>query len=170
MCYCFCLAAKLCATPQTTAQKDSLSFTISWRLCKLRSIESVTLSNHLILCPSLLLPSIFPTFRVFSSESALPFKGTKYQSLSISNSNEYSGLISFRIDQFDLRAVQRALKSLLQHHNQKVSILWHSSFFMVQFSHPYMTTGKNIVLIRCLCFLIHCQGLSSLSFQGASIF
>ena len=113
------------------------------------SIESVTPSNHLILCrPLLLLPSIFPSIRVFSNESTLPIREPKYQgfSSSISPSSEYSGLISFRIDWFDLLAVQGTLKSLLQHHSSKPSILWHSAFFMVQFSHPYMSTGKTIAL------------------------
>ena len=108
-------------------------------------------SNHLILCrPLLLLPSIFPSIRVFSSESVLLIRGPKYWSFtfSISSSNEYSGLISFRMDWLDLLAVQGTLKSLLQHHSSKASILWHSALFMVQFSHPYMTTGKTIALTR----------------------
>ena len=107
------------------------------------------LSNHLILCcPLLLLPSIFPSIRVFSNESVLCIRRPKYWSFSfsISPSNEYSGLISFRIDKFDLRAVQGTLKGLLQNHTSKASILWCSAFFMVQFSHPYMTTGKTIAL------------------------
>ena len=111
------------------------------------SIESVMLSNHLILChPLLLLPSIFPSIRVFSSESALHIRWPKYWSFSfsISPSNEYAGLISFRIDWLDLLAVQGTFESLLQHHNSKASILWHSAFFMVQLSHPYVTTGKTI--------------------------
>ena len=116
------------------------------------SIESVMPSNHLILChPLLLPPSIFPSIRVFSNESALPIRWTKYWSFSfnISPSNEYSGLISFRIDWFDLLAVQRTLKScLLQHDSSKGSILWCSAFFIVQLSHPYMTTGKTIALTR----------------------
>ena len=114
-------------------------------------IESVTLSNHLILChPLLLLPSIFPNIRVFSSESVLHVTWPKYWSFSfsISPSNEYSGLISFRVDWFDLLSVQVTLKSILQHHSSKASILHYSAFFMVQLSHPYMTTGKTIVLIR----------------------
>ena len=113
------------------------------------SIESVTLSNHLILCcPFLLLPSIFPTTRVFSSESTLCILWPKYWSfsLSISPSNGYSGLLSFRMDWFDLLAVQGSLKSLLQHDSSKASILQCSAFFMVQLSHPYMTTGKTIAL------------------------
>ena len=108
-------------------------------------------SNHLILCrPLLLLPSIFPSFRVFSNESALLIRWPKYWSFSfsISPSNEYSGLISFRIDSFDLLAVQGTLKSLLQHHSSKASILWRSAFFIVQLSHPYMTTRKTIALTR----------------------
>ena len=114
------------------------------------SIESVMPSNHLILCCPLILPSIFPSIRVFSSESVLRIRWPKYWNFnfSISPSNEYSGLISFRIDWFDLLAVQGALKSLLQHHSSKASILWLSAFFMVQLSHPYMTTGKTIALTR----------------------
>ena len=116
-------------------------------LLKLMSLELVTPSNHLILCrPLLLLPSIFPCIRVFSNKSALHIRWPKYWSFSISPSNEYSGLISFRIDWFDLLAVQRNLKSLLQLHNLKASILLWSAFFMVQLSHPYMTTGKTIAL------------------------
>ena len=115
------------------------------------SIESVEPSNHLILChPLLLLPSIFPSIRVFSNESALRIRWPKYWSFSfsISPSNEYSGLISFRMDWFDLLAVQGTLKSLLQHHSLKASILCCSAFFIVQLSHPYMTTGKTIALTR----------------------
>ena len=112
------------------------------------SIESVMLSNHLILCHPLLLPSIFPNIRAFSNESTLRIRWPKYWrfSFSISPSNEYSGLISFRMDWLDLLAYQGTLKSLLQHHNPKASILQHSVFFMVQLSHRYMTTGKTIVL------------------------
>ena len=135
--------------PWTTAHKASLSFTNSWSLLKLMCIEAVVPSNHLILyCPFLLLPSIFPSIRVFSNESALCIRWSKYwsSSFSISPSNEYSGLISFRIYWFDLLDVQGTLKSLLQHHSSKASILWHSAFFMVQLSHPYMTTGKTIAL------------------------
>ena len=106
-------------------------------------------SNHFILCcPLLLLPSIFPNSRVFSNESLLCIRWPKYWSFSISPSNEYSGLISFRMNWFDLLAVQEPLKSLLQHHSSKASILWHLAFFMVQLSHPYMTTGKTIVVTR----------------------
>ena len=113
------------------------------------SIESLMLSNHLIFyCPLLFLPSIFPSIRVFSSESVLPIRRPVYWSFSFSicPSNEYSGLISFRIDSSDLHAVQGTLKSLLQHHSSRASVLWHSAFFMVQLSHPYMTTGKTIAL------------------------
>ena len=126
-----------------------LSLTISWSLLKLVSIESVMPSNHLILCrPLLFPPSIFPSIRVLSSESVLHITWPKYWSfsLSISTSSEYSGLISFRMDWLDLLAVQGTLKSLLQHHNLKTSVLQHSAFFMVQLSHPYMTTGKTIAL------------------------
>ena len=139
------------ATPWTAAHQASLSFTISWSLLRFMSIELVTLSNHLILCcPLLLLPSIFPRIRVFSNESVLHIRWPKYWNFnfSISPSNEYSGLISFRIDWFDLLAVQVTLKSFLQHHSSKASILWHSAFFTVQLSHPYMTTGKTIALTR----------------------
>jgi len=138
-------------TPWTTASQASLSITISRRLPKLRSIESVMLSNHLILyCPLLLLPSIFPSVRVFSNESALHIRWPKYWSFSfnISPSNEHSKLISFRMDWLDLLAVQGTLKSLLQHHSSKASILLHSAFFIVQLSHLYMTTGKTIALTR----------------------
>ena len=123
----------------------------SCSLLKLISIESVMPSNHLILChPLPVLPSIFPSIRVFSSELALPIRWPKYWSFSfsISPSNEYSGLISFRIDWFDLLAVRGTLRSLLQHHSLKVSILWCSAFFIVQLSHPYTTTGKTIALTR----------------------
>ena len=137
--------------PWTAACQASLSITNSWSLLKLMSAESVMPSNHLILCyPLFLLPSIFPSIRVFSDESALHIRWPKYWSFSfnISPSNEYSGLISFRIDWFDFLAVQRTLKSLLQHDSSKASILWNSTFFMVQLSHPYMTTGKTIALTR----------------------
>ena len=139
----------LFATPWTIACQASLFFTISQSLCKLMSIESVMPSNHLILCcPLLLLPSIFPSIRVFSNESVLHIRWPKYWSFSfsISPSNEYSGLISFRIDWFDLLAVQGTLKSLLQHHSSKASILQHSAFHMIQLSHPNRTTGKTIAL------------------------
>ena len=142
---------QLFATPWTAANQASLSITNFWSLLKLMSIESVMPSNHLILChPLLLQPSIFPTIGVFSKESVLCIRWPKYWSFSfsISPSNEYSGLISFRIDWFDLLAVQGTLKSLLQHHSSKASILQCSAFFMVQLSHPHMTTGKNIALTR----------------------
>ena len=135
------------ATPWTSAHQASLSFTISQSLLNLMSIESVMLSNHLILChPLLLLPSVFLSTRVFSNELALRIKWPKHWSFSISPSNEYSGLISFRVDSFDLLAVQKILKSLLQHHSSKASILQLSALFKVQLSHPYMTTGKTIAL------------------------
>ena len=122
----------------------------SWSLLKLMSIESVMPSNYLILCRPLLLPSVFPSIRVFSNESVLCIRWPKYRSFSfsISPSNEYSGLISFRIDWFDLLVVQETLKSLLQHHSSKTLILQHSAFFIVQHSHPYMTTRKTITLTR----------------------
>ena len=132
--------------PRTAARQAPLSSTISQNLLKFMSIESVMLSNHLFLChPLLLVPSIFTSIRVFSSESVLWNRLAKYWSFSfsISPSNEYSGLSSFRIDWFDLLAVQGTLKSLLQHHNSKASILQCSAFFMVQLSHLYMTTGKR---------------------------
>ena len=137
----------LFATPWTAACQTSLSSTNSQSLLKLMFIESVMPSNQLY-CPLLLLPSIFPSVRVFSNESVLPIRWPKYWSFSfsISSSNEYSGLISFRIDWFDLLAVQGTLKSLLQHHSSKASILWHSVFFMVQLSQPYRITGKTIAL------------------------
>ena len=139
----------LFVTPWTTACHASLSITNFRSPPKPTSIESVMPSNHLILCcPLLLLPSIFPSIRVFSNESALHIKWPKYWtfSLSIIPSNEHPGLISFRIDWLDLLAVQGTLKSLLQHHSSKASILRHSAFFIVQLSRPYMTTGKTITL------------------------
>ena len=130
-------------------------------LLKVMSIESVMPSNHLILCHSLLLlPSILPSIKVFSNELTLHIRWLKYWSLCLSLSNEYLGLISFRIDWFDLLAVQGTLKSLLQHHSLKAYILQHSAFLVVQLAHPYMTTKW------CLCFLICCLGLSQLFFQG----
>ena len=132
------------AIPWTAASEASLSITNSQSLLKLISIELVMASNHLILCRSLLLPpSIFPSSGVFSNESVLRTRWTNYWSfsISISPSNEYSGLISFRMDELDLLAVQGTLKSLLQHHRSKASILRHSAFFIVQLSHPYVTTG-----------------------------
>ena len=139
---------QLFTTLWTSACQASLSITNSWGLLKLMTIELVMPSNHLILCYPLLLPSVFPKIRVFSKESVLRIRGTKYWSFSISPSNEYSGLISFRIDWFDLFEVQGTLKSLLQHHSSKASILQCSAFFMVQLSHPYMTTGKTKALTR----------------------
>ena len=137
-------------TPWTATHQASLSINNSQSLLKLMSIESMMPSNHLILCHPLLPPSIFPSIRVFSNESALRMRWPKYWSFSISPSNEYSGLISFRMDWFDLFAVQGTLKSLLQHHSSKASILWRSAFFIVQLSHPYMTTGKTIALTRLI--------------------
>ena len=135
----------------TAACQASLSITNSRSLLKLMSIESLTPSNHLILChPLLLLPSIFPSIRVFSNESALRIRWPKYWrfTFSINPSNEYSGLISFRMDRLDLLAVQGTLKSLLQHQSSKASILQCSAFFIVQLPHPYSTTGKTIALTR----------------------
>ena len=144
------------------------------------STELVMPFNHLTLCrPLFLLSSTFPNIRVFSNELALHIRWPKYWSFSfsLSPSNEYSGLISFRTDWFDLLSVQGTLKSLLQHHSSKASILWCSAFFIVQLTYPYMTTGKTIALTRwtfvgkvCLCFLVCCLGWSQLSFQGVSVF
>ena len=141
----------LFATPWTTARQASLSITNSQNLLKLLFIESEIPSNHLILCrPLLLLPPIFPSIKVFSNESVLLIRWPKYWSFSfnVNPSNEYSGLISFRMDWVDLLAVQGTLKSLLQHHSSKASILWCSAFFIVQLSHLYMTPGKTIALTR----------------------
>ena len=162
----------LFATPWTAAWQASLSFTISHSLLKFMPIESVIPSNRLVLCyPLLLLPSIFPNIMVFSNELAFCIRWPKDWSFSfsfsISPSNEYLGLISFRIDWFDL-AIQGALKNLLQHHSLKASILWHLVFFMVQLSHLYMTTAKTVALttwlfvgqVMSLCFLICCLGLT----------
>ena len=142
---------RLFVTPWTAAHQASLSITNAQSLLKRMSIKSVMPSNHLILChPHLLPPSIFSSIRVFSNESVLHIRWPKYWSFSfnISPSSEYSRLISFSIYWFDLLAVQGTLKSLLQHHSSKASIFWHSAFFMVQLSHPYMTTGKTIALTR----------------------
>ena len=142
---------RLFVTPWTAAHQASLSTTNSQSLLKLMSITSMMPSNHLILChPLLLLPSIFPSNRVFSNESVPRIRWPNYWSFSfsISPSNEYSGLISFKIDYLDILAVQGTLKSLLQHHSSKASILQRSAFFIVQLSHPYMTTGKTKVLTR----------------------
>ena len=141
----------LCNPMDCIAHQASLSITKSWNLLKLTSIKSVMPSNHLILlCPFLLLSSIFPRIRVFSNESALRSRWPKYWSFSfnISPSNEYSGLTSLRIDWLDLLAVQGTLKSLFQHHSSKASILWHSAFFIVQLPHPYMITRKTIALTK----------------------
>ena len=145
------IRVQLFATPSITARQASLSITNSRSLPKLLSIESVMASSHLILCcPLLLLPSVFPSIGVFSSESALCIRWPKCWSFSfnITPSSENSGLISFRMDWLDLLAVQGTLKSLLQHHSSKASILWCSAFFIVQLSHPYVTTGKPIALTR----------------------
>ena len=142
---------QLFVTPRTVARQASLSITNSWSLLKLMSIESVMPSSHLVLChPLHLLPSIFPSIRVFSNESVLHLRWPKYWSFnfSISPSNEYSGLIFFKRDWLDFLAVKGTLKSLLQHHSSKASILWCSAFFMVQLSHPYMIIGKTIALTR----------------------
>ena len=172
-------------TPWAATCQASLSFTISGSWRKLMGIELVMPSNHLILCcPLLLLLSMLPSIRVFSNESALCIRWPKYWSFrfSISPSSEYSRLISFRIDWFDFLAVQETLKSLLQQHNLKASILPHSACFIVQLSYLYMTTGKTTALIiqtfvgkvisllfNNPCFL-NCPGLSLLFFQGASVF
>ena len=142
---------RLFAAPRTVVHQASLCVTNSQSSLKLASIMLVIPSNHLTLCrPLLLPPSIFPSIGVFSNESALRIRWPKYWSFSfiISPSNEYSGLISFRMGWMDLLSVQGTLKSLLQHHTSKASILWHSAFFMVQHSHPYVTTGKTITLTR----------------------
>ena len=140
----------LVATPWRAARQASLSITNSWSLLKLMSIESVMPSSHLILCCTLLLPSIFPSIRIFSNESVLYIRWPKCWSFSfsISPSNEYSGLISFRMDWLGLLSVRGTLKSLLQHHGSKASVLQSSVFFIVQLSHSYMTTGKTIALTR----------------------
>ena len=140
----------LFVTPWTVAHQASLFITISWNLLKLMSIESVMPSSHLILCRPLLLPSIFPSIRVFSNESVLPIGWPEHWSfsLSISPSNEYSGLISFRIDWIDFLAVHVTIKSLLQRHSSKESSLWYLVFFIIQFSHRYTATGKTTALTR----------------------
>ena len=155
-------------TPWAAAHQASLSINNTQSLLKLMSIESVMPSNHLILChPLLLLPSIFPSIRVFSNESVLCIRWPKCWSFSfsLSPSNEYSGLISFRTDKLDLLSVQGTLKSLLQHHSSKASVLQHSAFFIAQLSHPYMTTGKTTALTvwtfaskaMCLLFNMLCR-------------
>ena len=159
--------AWLFATPWTTAHQASLSFTILQCLLKLTSIELVMPSNHVILCGTfLLLPSIFPIIKVFSNESAFHIRWPNYWSFSTSPSTEYSGLISFRIDWFDLLAVQGTLKSLLQHHSLKASLLWCSAFFMVQLWHLNMITGKIIALT----IQIFVSKVVSLLFNMLSIF
>ena len=164
--------AQLFATPWTAAHQASLSFTISKSLLNFMSIQSLMPSNHLILChPLLLPPSIFPSIRVFSNESALLIRWPKYWSFSfrISSSNEYSWLISFRIDWFDLLEVQATLKNLLLHHCSKAPVLWCSAFIMVQFSHPYMTVGKTIALTRWtfvgIFLVISSKALTKLYFE-----
>ena len=141
---------QLFVTPWTAARQASLSFTIPKGLLKLKSFESVMPSDQLVLCRPLLLSSIFPSIKVFSNELALHIRGPKYLSFSfsISPSNEYSWLISFRVDWLDLLAVQGTLRILLQHHSSKASVPQRSTFFMVQISHTYITTGKTIALIR----------------------
>ena len=158
----------LFTTPWTVARQASLSLSVSQSLPKFMSIALVMLSNYLILChPFLLLPSIFPSIRIFSNELALHIRWAKYWSFSISPSSEYSGSISFKIDWFNLLAVQGTLKSLLQNHSLKASILWHSAFFIVLLSNPCMTTEKTVTLTMwtfagmwCLCFFTPCLGLS----------
>ena len=171
---------RLFVTLWTAACQASLSITNFRSLLKRMSIESVMPSSHFILChPLLLLPSNFPSIRVFSNESALRIRWPKYWSFnfSISPSNEHSGLISFRMDWLDLLAVQGTLKSLLQHHSSKVSIPWHSAFFVVQLSHPYITTGKTIALSRqtfvgkVISLLLNMLSRLVISFlKGVSIF
>ena len=172
---------QLCSTlcdPIDCSTQGFPSITSSWSFLKLMSIESVMPSNHLILChPLLLPPSVFPSIRVFSSESVLHIRRPKYWSFGISPSNEYSGLISFMTDWLDLLAVQGALKNLLHHHSSKTSILWSSAFFMVQLSHPYMTIGKTIALTgwtfvgRAMSLLFNTLSRFVIAFfQGASIF
>ena len=142
---------KLFVTPWTAAHQASLSITNSWSLLKHMSIESVMPSNYLILCcPLFFLPSVFPSIGVFSKESVLRIRWPNDWSFSfsISPSNEYSVPISFRMDWLDLLAIQATLKSLLQHHSSKASVLQHSAFFIVQFSYPYMTTGNTVALTR----------------------
>ena len=142
---------RLFATPWIATRQTSLSITNYQSLLKLMSIESVMPSSHLILCcPLLLQPSLFPSISIFSNESVLHIRWTKYWSFSfsISPSNEYSGLIAFRMDWLDLLEVQGTLKSLLKHHSSKASILQHTAFFIVQLSYPYMTTGKTTALTR----------------------
>ena len=165
----FLCHVRLFETPWTAAHQSCLSITNSRSSLNLMSIESVMPSNHLFLCHPLLSPSIFPSIWVFLNESVLHNKWPKYWSFSfsISLSNEYPGLISFKRDWLDLLAVQGNLRSFLQHHSSRVSILWRSAFFIVQLSHPFMATGKSIALTIqtlvgkwCICFLIFCLGWS----------
>ena len=167
--------------PWAVAWQASLSLTNSQISLKLMSIQSVMPANHFILCcPLLLLPSMFYSIRVSSNGSVLRIQWTVYWSFSfnISPSNEYSGLISFRMDWLDILVVQGTLKSLFQYHSSKTLIFWCSVFLIVQLPHPYMTTGKTIALTRwtfvgkvmCLCFSICCLGWSYFSFQGVSVF
>ena len=169
----------LCTTRWAAAHQASLSITNSRSLLKLMSIKLVMPSNHLILCqPLVLLASVFPSIMVFSNESVLRIRWPKYWSFSfsISPSNEYSGLIFFRMDWLDLPAVQGTLKSLLQHHGSDASIPWHSAFFMVQLSHPYMTTGKTIALTRrtfvgkVMSLLFNMMSMLVLTFLPRNIF
>ena len=169
----------LFATPWTAAHQASLSITNSQSLLKVISIKSVMPSNHLILCrPLLLLPSLFPSIRVFSKESVIHIRWPKYWSFSfsISPSNEYSGLVSFRMDWLDLLAVQGTLKSLLQHYSWKASTLQHSAFLIDQLLHPYMTTEKTKALTsqtfvsKVMSLLLSMLSWSKLFFQGSSIF
>ena len=171
------IRVRLFATPWTAARQVSVSITNSRSPPKPMSTELVMPSNHLILCcPLLLLPSTFPSIRVFSNESVLRSRWPKYCSVSfnISPSNEHPGLISFRMDWLDLLAVQGTLKSLLQDRSSKASILWHSAFFIVQLSHPYMTTGKTIALTRrtfvgkVMSLLFNMLGLKLLSSSSSS--
>ena len=162
--YCCCSVTKLCLTLYDSMNCSTPVFPVLHylpELCKIVSLESVMLSDHLILChPLLLLPSDFPSIRVFSNELSLCIRWPKYWIFNISSSNEYSEFMYFRIDWFDLFAVQGTLKSLLQHHNPKASVLWSSAFFMVQLSHPYMTTGKTIALTPgpFVDFMLPCKG------------
>ena len=169
---------QLFVTPWTVAHQASLSITISQSMLKLMSTELVMSSNHLILCHPFLLISIFPSIRVFSNGLALCIRWSKYWSFSFSigSSNEYSELIFFRIDRFDLLTVQETLKSLCVHHNLKASVLWCSAFFMVQLLHPYKTTGKNIVLTiwtfvgKAMSLIFNTLlGFSWIFFQGTSV-
>ena len=167
-----CSVAKLCPTRGLMGCRTLgfPAFPGSWCLLRLRPIESVVPSNHLMLCHLPLLPSVFPSIRVFSSELAFCIKWPKYWSFSfsISPSNEYSGLISFRMDWFDLLAVQGTLKSLLQHHSLKVSILWCSVFFMVQPSHPYMTAFQKTFVGKVTSLLLQVLSRLVLAFLPRS--